>query len=102
MMGFECSRILGRVDLESVRWRCTPHAFCQEADLSRWAARNEAQARDKENLLFERSKFQIFPRAEAQFRPSGVSLDLWFFGSSQRTITWDHAHHLGSQEHKPR
>jgi len=79
-----------------------PILFYPEADLSRWAARNEAQARDKENLLSERSEFQIFPRAEAQFRPSIVSLDLWFFGSSQRTIPWDHAHHLGFKEHKPR
>ncbi len=39
--------------------------LCNEADLSRWAARNGAQARDKENLLSERSEFQIFPRAGA-------------------------------------
>jgi hypothetical protein len=37
----------------------------QKTDLSRWAARNRAQARDKENLLFERSEFQIFQRAGA-------------------------------------
>ena len=42
-----------------------PILFYQKADLSRWAARNGAQARDKENLLFERSEFQIFPRAGA-------------------------------------
>ena len=39
--------------------------FFNEVDLSRWAARNGAQARDKENLLSERSEFQIFPRAGA-------------------------------------
>ena len=56
-------------------------------------SRNEAEARDQENLLSERRKsaFQIFPRAGAQFRPSGVRLDLLLLlDQAKRRTTQNH------------
>ena len=69
----------------------------EKGDLSRWAAGNGAQARDQKNGLFEgreiedsrskRREFQLFPRAVAEFRPSGYSLDLLvLLDQAKRTI----------------
>ena len=67
----------------------------KKGDLSRWAARNGAQARDQKNGLFERreaARVSIFPRAGAEFRPSGSSLDLLvLLDQAKRTYKRDHA-----------